>query len=161
MSQLVGKSLENVWLPARSIINNVVVGGSDCPLPDVLTHQEKIIPEKMKLTGNQAYTATYKSIHTHTTYIPPLASDGVIHDSARGWVRETLGPTTAKDTGGNPLLHYNDGHLGFVVIPKGRKTRCHLRNLVLHHNVHLPIAHPITKHHNTSRKTAIDLVVIL
>ena len=44
MAEFVGESLHVVRLQSHGVIDDVEVGGRDCPLTDALTDQEEVIP---------------------------------------------------------------------------------------------------------------------
>lgn len=78
VSELVGKPLENVWLPARIVIHHVVVGRCHCSLANVLAHQEKIKP---------THQGQVLQMNHYYTNLPSFPSDGVVHYSAWGRIR--------------------------------------------------------------------------
>jgi hypothetical protein len=45
MAELVGEPLVNVWPDAHTIIDDIVVSGGDCALPNCLRHQEEVQSE--------------------------------------------------------------------------------------------------------------------
>ena len=46
VAQHVGKCLDGLWSQLNSVVDDIEMGGSDCPLPYTLADKEEVVPEK-------------------------------------------------------------------------------------------------------------------